>query len=79
MHTTVPKNLNDLNVPISIGAGGSLDVLAGEVERAPEIYQKLCIEWLYRTVKEPKKRLPRIAKLPIFVKNVILRGKKYTD
>ena len=73
------KNLNDLNVPISIGAGGSLDVLAGEVERAPEIYQKLCIEWLYRTVKEPKKRLPRIAKLPVFVKNVILRGKKYTD
>lgn len=73
------KNLHELNVPVSIGAGGSLDVLAGEVERAPEIYQKLCIEWLYRAVKEPKKRLPRIAKLPIFVKNVLIRGKKYTD
>ncbi len=71
------KNKDKLNVPISIGAGGSLDVLAGEVQRAPEIYQKLCIEWLYRAVKEPKKRLPRIIKLPIFVKDVITKGKKY--
>lgn len=72
------KNLDRLNVPISIGAGGSLDVLAGEVERAPEICQKLCIEWLYRALKEPKKRLPRIMKLPVFMIDVILNGKKYT-
>ncbi|MBQ6907730.1 MAG: WecB/TagA/CpsF family glycosyltransferase, partial [Clostridia bacterium] len=61
------KNLKKLNVPVSIGAGGSLDVLAGEVKRAPEIYQKLCLEWLYRTLKEPKKRIPRIIKLPVFI------------
>ena len=73
----INKNLEKLNVPISIGAGGSLDVLAGEVERAPEIYQKLCIEWLYRTLKEPKKRLPRIMKLPVFVVDVIFNGKKH--
>ena len=73
----IAKNLEKLNVPISIGAGGSLDVLAGEVERAPEIYQKLCIEWLYRALKEPKKRLPRIMKLPLFMIDVILNGRKY--
>lgn len=71
------KNAADLNVPLSIGAGGTLDVLAGEVERAPKIYQKLCIEWLYRTLKEPKKRLPRVAKLPVFMVDVLLNGRKY--
>ncbi len=71
------KNAADLNVPLSIGAGGTLDVLAGEVERAPEIYQKLCVEWLYRTLKEPKKRLPRVAKLPLFMIDVLINGRKY--
>ncbi len=75
----INKNLEKLNVPISIGAGGSLDVLAGEVERAPEIYQKLCLEWLYRTVKDPKKRLPRIMKLPAFMVDVVINGRKYKD
>lgn len=73
----VYSNLHKLNVPVSIGAGGTLDVLAGDVKRAPEIYQRLCIEWLYRAIKEPKKRLPRIVKLPKFVINVIMRGKNY--
>ena len=73
----ISKNCERLNVPISIGAGGSLDVLAGVVERAPVICQKLCIEWLYRALKEPKKRLPRIMKLPVFMADVILNGKKY--
>lgn len=70
------KNMAELNVPISIGAGGTVDVLAGEVERAPVIYQKLCIEWLYRALKEPKKRFPRIAKLPLFIINVLKKGRK---
>ena len=68
-----------LNVPVSIGAGGSLDVLAGVVERAPKIYQKLCLEWLYRTLKEPKKRIPRVMKLPVFIFDVLFNGRKYKD
>lgn len=44
---------------LMIGVGGSFDVWAGVVERAPEIYQKTGLEWLYRTVKEPK-RIKRI-------------------
>lgn len=53
-----------------IGLGGSFDVWAGVVDRAPEIYQKLGIEWLYRTLKEPK-RLKRIFPvLPLFVLKV---------
>ncbi len=48
------------------GLGGSLDVFAGVVERAPERWQKLGLEWLYRLTKEPK-RIGRMAKLPLFL------------
>lgn len=54
-----------------IGVGGSFDVWAGAVERAPEIWQKYGLEWLYRTIKEPK-RLKRIfPTLPIFILRVL--------
>ena len=49
-----------------IGLGGSLDVFAGKVERAPESFQKLGLEWLYRLAKEPS-RIGRMAKLPLFL------------
>ena len=49
-----------------IGLGGSLDVFAGRVERAPERWQKLGMEWLYRAIKQPQ-RLKRVAKLPLFL------------
>ncbi|MCG7566506.1 WecB/TagA/CpsF family glycosyltransferase [Pseudoalteromonas sp. CnMc7-15] len=38
-----------------MGVGGSFDVLAGAVQRAPKTWQKLNLEWLYRVVKEPKR------------------------
>ena len=47
-----------------LGLGGSLDVFAGTVERAPELWRKLNLEWLYRLVKEPK-RWKRMARLPL--------------
>ena len=40
-------------VPICHGVGGSFDVMAGKVERAPAIWQKLGMEWLYRVKQEP--------------------------
>ena len=49
-----------------IGLGGSLDVFAGKAERAPERFQKLGLEWLYRLIKEPS-RVGRVAKLPLFL------------
>lgn len=67
----ITKNYKNLNTSILIGAGGSLDVLAGAVERAPEIYQRLNLEWLYRTVKQPS-RIPRIMVLPKFILKVIM-------
>lgn len=55
-----------LSVGLMAGLGGSLDVLAGEVKRAPESWQKLGLEWLYRLIKEPR-RIGRMMKLPLFV------------
>ena len=49
---------------LAIGLGGVLDVYAGNVERAPEAWQKAGMEWAYRLKKEPK-RIGRMAKLPL--------------
>ncbi len=42
-----------MQVPVVHGVGGSFDVMAGKVERAPELWQKLGLEWLYRVKQEP--------------------------
>ncbi|MEG1108661.1 MAG: WecB/TagA/CpsF family glycosyltransferase [Oscillospiraceae bacterium] len=71
------KNAPQLKVGLMAGLGGSLDVFAGEVERAPEKWQRLGLEWFYRLLKEPS-RIGRMAKLPLFVFAVFgqkLRGK----
>lgn len=55
---------------IFMGVGGSFDVWAGAVKRAPETWQKLHLEWLYRLIQEPK-RWRRMMVLPLFVLKVI--------
>ena len=62
MHSHAGK----LDVGLMIGAGGSLDVFAGTVERAPEKWQRAGLEWLYRLLKEPR-RIGRMMKLPQFL------------
>ena len=49
-----------------VGLGGSLDVFAGRVSRAPAAFQRLGLEWLYRLLKQPS-RIGRMAKLPLFL------------
>ena len=44
-----------MGVPVCHGVGGSFDVLAGKVERAPEAWQRLGLEWLYRVKQEPRR------------------------
>ena len=44
-----------LGVPVCHGVGGSFDVLAGKVRRAPETWQRLGLEWLYRVKQEPRR------------------------
>lgn len=61
---------NQLGVPVCIGIGGSLDVIGGFKERAPRIFIKLNLEWLYRLAAEPS-RLKRQMVLPRFAAQVI--------
>ena len=59
------------------GLGGSLDVFAGVVKRAPEAWCRLGLEWLYRLLSDPR-RLGRMMKLPLFLFKVIgqrIRGR----
>ncbi len=44
-----------LGVPVSVGVGGTFDVLAGRVPRAPRWMQRIGLEWLYRMVREPRR------------------------
>ncbi len=59
----IARHARELNVHICIGVGGSFDVYAGVVKRAPAWVQRLCLEWLYRTLKDPK-RIPRLLAIP---------------
>ena len=59
-----------LNVPLMAGLGGSLDVFSGTVKRAPPIFGRLGLEWLYRLAKNPR-RIGRMLKLPLFLFAVI--------
>lgn len=59
-----------------LGLGGCLDVFSGTVQRAPEIYQKLGLEWFHRLLKNPS-RAGRMMKLPLFLVHVVReKGKK---
>ena len=42
-----------LNTTVVHGVGGSFDVVAGKVMRAPPSWQRLGLEWLYRVKQEP--------------------------
>lgn len=64
-----------INIRAGIGVGGSLDVWAGTVKRAPQFYQEHGLEWLYRFIQEPS-RYKRMAQLPLFMVKVIAKGKK---
>lgn len=54
-----------------IGLGGSFDVWSGEVKRAPVIYQKLGLEWLYRSVCNPERFKRIFPALPLFLLSVL--------
>ena len=49
----------EINMPFIMGVGGSFDVIAGFVKRAPSWMQKSGLEWLYRVIQEPKRMWKR--------------------
>ncbi len=57
---------------VSIGLGGTFDVLSGNVKLAPPIYRKLGLEWLYRTIKQPERFKRIFPTLPLFLFHSIM-------
>ncbi len=50
---------SQIRIPVTHGVGGSFDVVAGKVKRAPKLWQKLGCEWLYRVIQEPRRMWKR--------------------
>ena len=51
----IARNLHRLNVPVSIGVGAALDILAGVVRRPPGWMTSIGMEWLYRMAQDPRR------------------------
>lgn len=60
------NNHSLLKVKVLQDVGGSFDVISGVVKRAPDFYINNHLEWLYRSLSNPK-RIGRIFQLPIFL------------
>ena len=51
-----------MDIPFTMGVGGSFDVVAGKVKRAPVWMQNNGLEWLYRIYQEPRRMWKRYLK-----------------
>ena len=65
----ITEHMHELPPAVYMGIGGSLDVISGNLKRAPLWVQKLSLEWLYRVIKQPS-RFKRILALPKFMRAV---------
>ena len=73
--TWIDAYKDETGAKVLIGAGGSLDVFAGTVKRAPAFFRKLNLEWFYRLLKQPS-RIGRMLDLPRFMIKIMLHGKR---
>jgi N-acetylglucosaminyldiphosphoundecaprenol N-acetyl-beta-D-mannosaminyltransferase len=67
-------HLERLEVPVMLGVGAAFDFLSGRVKQAPRFLRRLCLEWLYRLIQEPKRLWKRYAtNNPLFLMNILLQ------
>jgi len=65
---------DELNVPFIMGVGGSFDILAGKIQRAPYRIQACGLEWLYRVYQEPRRMWWRYAKTNTVFAGILARA-----
>lgn len=63
-----------MGVPFLMGVGGTFDVVAGAVKRAPVVWQKLGLEWFYRMAQEPRRMFWRYARTNAIFLGLIVPG-----
>ncbi len=66
----IAANKHLIDASVFIGVGGTFDVLSGTVKRAPKLFQRLKLEWLWRVLANPKK-IGKVMMLPKFVWMVV--------
>lgn len=71
----IADHIQKLGIPVAMGIGGSMDVLSGNVKRAPKWMQKMSLEWLYRLLIQPT-RFKRVLALPQFMLAVKKQAKQ---
>jgi N-acetylglucosaminyldiphosphoundecaprenol N-acetyl-beta-D-mannosaminyltransferase len=59
------------SVKLAMGVGGAFDILAGRLPRAPQVFQRRGMEWLWRLLREPR-RLPRTVRATLVFPGTIL-------
>jgi N-acetylglucosaminyldiphosphoundecaprenol N-acetyl-beta-D-mannosaminyltransferase len=74
----IANNLSKFSKGLFMGVGGSIDVLAGEVQRAPEFWQKLNLEWFYRLISQPS-RWRRMLAIPRFLIRIFKLKLRHSD
>ena len=62
----IHENSGKIGGAVFIGCGGTIDILSGEARRAPSVFIRLHLEWLYRLLKEPS-RIGRMMRIPVFL------------
>jgi N-acetylglucosaminyldiphosphoundecaprenol N-acetyl-beta-D-mannosaminyltransferase len=66
----IKKNISKVDKGVFIGVGGSIDILAGHLKRAPVFWQKIHLEWFYRLLQQPS-RWKRMLVIPRFLLRVL--------
>ncbi len=73
----ISYNLSSFPSPVvAMGVGGTFDFVAGKTKRAPAVLRTLGLEWLWRLILEPKKRLKRIFRAVVVFPWLILKQKR---
>ncbi len=70
------ENYKRLGIPVSIQLGASFDFIAGTAKRAPAIWQKVGMEWVYRMLSDPRRLVPRYASNAAFLARALVEDWK---
>jgi N-acetylglucosaminyldiphosphoundecaprenol N-acetyl-beta-D-mannosaminyltransferase len=68
----IHQHYKRLGVPVSIQLGASFDFIAGTAQRAPQIWQRIGLEWAYRMMGDPRRLVPRYAANAWFLASVLI-------
>ncbi len=70
----IERNLKKLEVGVVMGVGRSFDYYSGDLKRAPKVWRKIGLEWLYSLIREPRRWRRQVALVGFVVKVLLGKG-----